>query len=150
MEGIEYPLDHFEKKDLPNPRVFPVRRGETLTGIIGYPKAVSDCYAVCLNAKERDQGKVGRRAAGPILESLLTGAKKARTLLPEPSIIWVSTSQPPGYILGDTTVQIKYFRYFRNRSPKCKFYSDGGRANPVVVRVGAETIGLIMPFCKGV
>ena len=138
---------------LPNPKLFPITTGSTVTLFENYLKAISDGFAVDFDVNERDLGRLDKystRWLKPLhLNEFIDSCKNADLLLSEPQYI-LDTDDVVAYILfaGDTpmAIQVKYYKYFRNRYPDCLFYSNIDRISVKAVMVGEKLIGMCMPI----
>lgn len=145
-----YKLDEF-KGHLPNPRKFPMR-GADITTFGDYPDALCDNFIVDLEVDKDDkfrlEGKPVRQVAKHILDSIITDAKKMTILLSEPQYIYDSINRAYVLFSPDSMkigIQVKYYRYFRNRYPDCKFYTNNNVMAMKAIKVGRKLVGLVMP-----
>lgn len=147
-----YKLDEYSGK-LPNPMLFPIR-GADILAIEGYPDAFSDGFMADLSVREEDKERlrklVVRTSLKPMFEGQLeVAARKTAILLSEPQYIydeWVFIT----YVLTAPDIrpigiQVRYYRYFRNRYPGCRFYTGKSVEGIKSVRLEDKIVGLWMP-----
>ncbi len=147
MENV-YRLDEY-KEQLPNPKGFPIK-GALITKIKGMPLAFTDTFMLDLSVGEDDvkilKEKAMREVPGETIRSILEEA--GNTPLSEPE--YIHDDKYISYIVftpGDIpiVIQIKYYKYFRNRYNNCKFYCGNDRMDSIAVRRDNKIIGIIMP-----
>lgn len=139
--------------ELPNPRHFPIR-GANIIAIREKPYAFSDGFILDLSVREADkkvlEGKVSRTVDISYIDTFLKEALISELLLSEPEFIHDIYS--PAYIVftpkdNPIAIQAKYYQYFRNRYPKCKFYvRDDEPTTMIAIKVGEEVVGFCMPM----
>jgi len=147
---IFWPAEEYPHK-LPNPRLFPLAKGREACGVWefqGVPDVFTDGCIIDCKVREGDKKRLRQRAKMCPMEvytSLVDKARQASDYLPEPTIIYDSGDGFVCYafLLGERSVamQVKYFNYFRNRYPGCKFYA-GDPIDPGSVKVGDDIVGV--------
>ncbi|GAJ05294.1 unnamed protein product [marine sediment metagenome] len=153
MENL-YRLDDYLGK-VPNPRHFPIRGG-IITAVKDMPDTFSDGFLleVLVSKKDREglRSKAQRQTSFIGVSNIIAGLKESEVLLSEPEYIYDTTFityiifTPDGVPVA---MQVKYYKYFRNRYPKCQFYSRGDRGNIIAVKVNNEVVGGCMPMLLG-
>lgn len=148
-----YKVEEYSDK-LPNPKSFPIQ-GATIYAFQDKPYVFADGFILDLSVRERDRERLAAKAvkASPFsnLSGIISDAEKSAMLLSEPEFI--SNIYYPAYIIftpdnEPITIQVKYYRYFRNRYPKCQFYSKGGQGI-IAIKVDDELVGTSMPILLG-
>lgn len=146
-----YELDACPYK-LPNPRQFPVQ-GANISAWDDYPYSFTDSFMADLyvNEKEKDRldKKVTRHLPKNSLDSLIEQVKENEMLLSEPKKLY-EQGYYISYVLEISEhlvagMQVKYFRYFRNRYPKCSFLSCDDISSVKSVVSDDKIVGLWMP-----
>lgn len=146
-----YKVGEYSEK-LPNPKSFPTQ-GAIIVGIKDCPNTFSDGFMMDLlvpdSDRERLKGRAVRWMDKGYLNTVLEGATKATILLSEPEYIYATNYV--SYILSAPNIkpvgiQVKYYKYFRNRYPDCKFCADGEPFTIVLVKVEDKIVGLCMPI----
>lgn len=149
MEHLCKVDEYFNK--LPNPKSFPIR-GADIIAIQDKPYAFGDGFILDLSVREEDKERLAVAAVRALSFSSLSGiisdAERSVVLLSEPEFIY--NFNYPAYIVftpdGEPiAIQVKYYKYFRNRYPECQFYSKGGQGI-VAVKTGNELVGASMPM----
>ncbi|GAI14776.1 unnamed protein product [marine sediment metagenome] len=150
MENL-YKVDEYSGK-LPNPKSFPIQ-GATIYAFQDRPYTFSDGFILDLSVREGDKERLMAKAikASPFsnLSGVITDAEKSPMLLSEPEFIY--DSNYPAYIVftpnGEPiAIQVKYYRYFRNRYPGCQFYSKGDKIGIIAIKVDNKVVGTSMPM----
>lgn len=148
MENL-YRLEEYSGK-LPNPKSFPVR-GATITAVKDMPNTFSDNFILELSVREADKKMLEEKVHRTInyVSNLLEEAEVSKVLLSEPEFIYDFSY--PMYILftpfsNITAMQIKYYKYFRNRYPKCKFYLRKEGSIIITIKVLEKVVGMCMPI----
>lgn len=143
-------VEEYSEK-LPNPKSFPIL-GATIYAFQDKPYAFADGFIFDLCVREGDKEGLAVKAVRTLLFSNLSGiiadVEKSTMLLSEPEFIYDFNF--PAYIVFTPSgeplaIQVKYYRYFRNRYPKCQFYSKGGQGI-IAVKVDDELVGASMPM----
>ncbi len=145
--------------DIPNPNTFPVDRDENdminyndFGNIPEYPDLITNGFIADLSVLETDRRYVQKAqrkiSNSESIKNLLDIAdKKCVNLLPRPEFIegkdltkylW----EIPSGILG---LQCKYYNYFKNRYPECKFYYAESPNEMVAVKYNNAVVGFMMP-----
>lgn len=147
MENL-YKVEEYSGK-LPNPKSFPVS-GATISAIKGRPCAFSDGFMLDLSVRDRDKRMlVGRVVRTVDTSSIIEEAEGLGLLLSEPEFIYDTTYltyivfTPKGNPIG---IQVKYYKYFRNRYPECKFYIKDEGIGIITIKVLKEVVGKCMPI----
>ena len=148
MENL-YELDDYPG-ELPNPKRFPLR-GATIIAIKGKPYAFCDGFMLDLLVREADRKVLEEKVLRTVdISNQLEDGRGSKLLLSEPEFIYDSSY--PTYIMfapegNPIGIQVKYYRYFRNRYKECKFYKrDKNPLSIVTIKVGEEVVGLCMPI----
>lgn len=147
--------------DIPDPKSFPLDKDENdeinyedFASLPEYPNLITNGFIADLSVLECDRHyvlKAGRKITNSeSIQNLLDIAdKKCVNLLPRPEFIegkdltkylW----EIPSGILG---LQCKYYNYFKNRYPECKFYYAETPNDMIAVKYNSAIVGFLMP-CK--
>lgn len=146
-----YKLDEYTGK-LPNPRIFPIQ-GAGIVAITDYPNTFGDGFMMDLSVDEDERQRLEKLAVRTVTkqtcDDLVKQVKGATILLSEPRYIWEGFGYI-AYVLFTPDdkpfgIQVKYYRYFRNRYLDCKFYTSKTFIAPKPVKVGDKIVGLWMP-----
>lgn len=144
-----YKLEEYSGR-LPNPEHFPVR-GADILALKGKPYVFCDGFILDLSVRESDKEELDKRVTRTLdvsgINSQLEEALESLLLLSEPEFIYDTTY--PAYIVftpcgNPVGIQIKYYKYFRNRYPKCDFYIKGEGCKLVTIRLGDKIKGMCM------
>lgn len=150
MENL-YRLNEYSGK-LPNPKSFPIAGG-IFCGIQDRPYTFSDGFILEMTVSEKDKKKLGKKVVRVIpvsnLGAIIGDTENSKILLSEPEYIYDFSF--PAYILFTPSnkpvgIQVKYYRYFRNRYPKCQFYSKGDSFGIIGVKLDGKLVGACMPI----
>lgn len=148
MENL-YRLNEYPGK-LPNPKHFPIS-GATIIAVKYKPYTFADGFMLDLSVRERDKVMLEGRAERVVdsLTVLVEGGKRSELLLSEPEFIYDTTYVT--YILftpsgNPIAIQVKYYKYFKNRYPECKFYKNNEASMLITIKVDKEVVGLCMPL----
>lgn len=146
-----YKVDEYSGR-LPNPKCFPIQGG-IIIAVKDMPNTFSDGFMMDLLVSEKDRGKLKDKmfweASFNGISSIIEGLKESKVLLSEPEYIYVTSYITYIVFLPDgepIAIQVKYYKYFRNRYPKCRFYSRGDRLNAIAIKVNNEVVGGCMPI----
>lgn len=150
MEHLFKVGEYSEK--LPSPRLFPMQ-GATIMAFKDCPGIFGDGFILDLfvpdSDRERLVEKTIRWVDRAVVTGILKGVIKATVLLSKPEYIYVDTHL--SYILlapniKPIGIQVKYYEYFRNRYPDCKFYTDGEPLTVLSIKAEDKVVGLCMPI----
>lgn len=150
MENL-YKLNEYSG-NLPNPKHFPIRDG-FVVAIKDKPNAFCDGFMLDLLVRRTDrkilEKKISRTVDAPSINVQFEEALISNLLLSEPEFIYDFSY--PSYVLftpegNPTLIQVKYYKYFRNRYSKCSFYKRDEDSMIIAVKLGEEVIGLCMPM----
>lgn len=148
MENL-YKLNEYSGK-LPNPKSFPIQ-GSNIISIRDMPNTFTDGYMVDLSVKESDKlildEKATKEKGKSSISDLLVEANKSELLLSEPEFIYDFFA--PAYVLftpdgRPAIIQVKYYKYLRNRYKDCKFYLRHEAGCLISIKVNKEVVGLCM------
>lgn len=136
---------------LPNPKSFPVQ-GAIIYAIKDKPYTFADGLILDLCVRERDklmlEGRVVTTLPFSNLDGIISDAERSVILLSEPEFIYDITYTVYIIFTPDNepvAIQVKYYGYFRNRYPKCQFYSKGGERGIIAIKEGNKLLGACMP-----
>jgi len=139
-------------KKLPNPRVFPIQ-GADIVAVKGCPNTFSDGFILDLSVSEKVRQKleklVTRTTDKSLYDTLIGTIPKTTILLSEPVYVY-DAGYTISYVLftpnkTPVAIQVKYYRYFRNRYKGCQFYTSDVWTEPKSVKVEDKAVGLWMP-----
>lgn len=148
MENL-YKVKEYSEK-LPNPKSFPIQ-GAIIYAILHKPYAFANGIILDLCVRERDKLMLENRVTVtlPNLDGIISDAERSTILLSEPEFIYdiaytvYIVFTPDG---EPVAIQVKYYRYFRNRYPKCQFYSKGDKQGIIAIKEGNKLLGACMPM----
>ena len=150
MENL-YRLNEYTGK-LPNPKRFPIQGG-VISAVKDMPDTFSDGFMmevlVSGKDKERLKSNMVQEVAFNGINNIIEGLEKSEVILSEAEYIYDTTRIT--YIIftpdGEpAAIQVKYYKYFRNRYPKCQFYSKGNILEIIAVKVDNKVVGGCMPI----
>jgi len=148
MENL-YKVEEYSDK-LPNPKSFPIQ-GATIYAFQDRPYVFADGFILDLSVREGDKERLAVKAvkASPFsnLSGIIADAERLVMLLSEPEFIYDFYYSAYIVFTPDNepiAIQVKNYRYFRNRYPKCQFYSKGGQGI-IAIKVDNELVGASMP-----
>lgn len=150
MENL-YKLNEYSGK-LPNPKKFPVL-GASIIAIKDKPYMFGDGFMLDLSINSNDARRLKKSVYSWIeysrISSFIDIAEQMVVLLTNPEFIYMTTY--PTYILYGPNnyplaIQVKYYRYFKNRYKDCQFYSRGDRIEPIAIKVEGKLVGVCMPI----
>ena len=148
MENL-YRLNEYSGK-LPNPKHFPIS-GAIICAIKDRPYTFADGFMADFSVRERDKDRLKEKAIRTIdalsLDGPMGEAKESKLLLSEPEFIEDTTY--PAYVVftpkgNPVIIQVKFYRYFKNRYLECKFYKKDEYSTLIAVKVNEEVVGLCM------
>lgn len=148
MENL-YKVNEYSGK-LPNPKSFPIQ-GAIIVAVKDRPYTFADGFMVDLSVREADKemlvGKAIRTIKASDLADLIEEAKRSEILLSEPEFI--SDITYPAYVVftpesNPVIIQVKYYKYFQDRYPDCKFYKRNEGSILIAIKVNEEVVGLCM------
>lgn len=148
------------KGEIKTPTDFPTEDPATdeYLSILHYPYGVATRYAFELNCgdKFREYSKlITRPAKYDIFKSILDKCDKANVEVSSPEYIYtykdrvcyVFFNKLSGSPINKcTTVQTKYYLYFKSRYPKCSMFNDGNNNSHIFVKENGKLVGGFMPF----
>ena len=135
---------------LPNSKTFLVKHS-IIIAIENHPKMFSDGFMLDIAVREKDISKLQRHTSrttnyAPI-EQLIAKANECKFLLSEPK--YVLEYDTISYGMTHSTevkfIQAKYYRYFKNRYPKCQFLTSDDMQQSIAVKQSEFLVGLVMP-----
>lgn len=143
------------KGGLPNPRKFPTTY-VAVYRIEDMPRTFSDGYILELNVDDKDVDRLNKRVLRVVPKGQVDGIIKKvmaySILLSEPVYIYLylTSNDFIAYILftpddWNVAIQVKYYRYFRNRYPKCQFYTSEDLFDEIGVWINKKLVGIVMP-----
>ena len=142
-----YKLEEYSGR-LPNPKRFPIQGGNVIA-VKDRPTAFCDGFMLDLSVKERDKEmlEAGVIRTVDTMDDHITDAMVSELLLSEPEFIY--EFYYPAYVLFVPTgnpilVQVKYYRYFRNRYRNCNFYIREEGSKSIAVKVDGRLLGVFM------
>jgi len=142
-----------EYKGINYDRKFP---SKTYFGIDGYPRALTDGFVLDLFVDRRKRNMSLKVWKKEPYESLIESIRSNSTKLREP-IFSGTLENGVRFLVFENkeyfVIQEKYYIYFKSRYPNCEllasekiFSEPSTRFNPIRVRSGRKTVGIIMPF----
>lgn len=152
-----YKLDEF-KGNIPNPKEFPTKGSNILTAK-DCPNIFGDGFMLDLAVDESERLRLKEKAIRVVpkvrIDHLIEEVNSFKILLSEPQYIYNNTLT--AYVLYSyfqtmsnlnklVGIQVKYYRYFRNRYPECKFYTRDIPISMIAIRDGDVLVGLCMPI----